>query len=162
MADDFYRTLRENQVEIHISFYPPMKDTMPKVEQLLREKEIPYKLSPLNTEFGKKQLLEPQDDEQTLQAFSECSQKMCNNFYDGKLAACFLPFTTKYFNHYFEKNMPEDGAIDLYEPDLTTREVRERLLLPFERCRYCSVHTEMIPWDVVHEPSILDDWIQGE
>ena len=161
MNNEFYDTLKECNGDIYISYYPPMKETMDKVENLLQEKEVSYTISTLNLEFGKKQILKPLDDEQTLDAFFKCTQKVCNNFYDGKLASCFLPFTTKYFNGYFDKNLPEDGAIDLYEEGLTTRDLRERLLLPFERCRYCSGETEMIPWDVAHEPSILEDWIRS-
>ncbi|MCR5546725.1 MAG: radical SAM protein [Lachnospiraceae bacterium] len=161
MGDDFYQTMKENNIEIHISYYPPMKDTMSKVEAFLKEKNIPYFLSPLNTQFGKKQLLKPQNDDDTIAAFYNCVQKTCNNFYDGKVAACFLPFTTKYFNQYFDKDLPEDGAIDIYQLGLTTHALKEQLLLPFLRCRYCSVETEMIPWDVVHEPSTLDDWIRS-
>ena len=161
MDDEFYQTMRDCDAEFYISFYPPMKETMPKVEEFLKEKGISYFLSPLNTEFGKKQLLEPQNDDDTMYAFNQSFQKMCNNFYDGQVAACFLPFTTKYFNAYFDKDLPEDGAISVYEPGLTTRDLRERLLLPFERCRYCSGETEMIPWDVAHEPSVLEDWIKS-
>ncbi len=161
MDDEFYRTMQENDIDIHISYYPPMQDTMPKVEEFLKERNIPYFLSPLNTEFGKKQILEPQNDDDTIEAFYHCKQKMCNNFYDGKVAACFLPFTTKYFNNHFNKDLPEDGAIDIYEPGMTTHKLKEQLLLPFLRCRYCTRDTEMIPWDVVHEPSTLDDWIRS-
>lgn len=161
MDDEFYQALLDNYAQFHISFYLPLKDKMPEIEAFLNNKGIPYILSPLNTEFGKKQLIDAQNDEDTIKAFCNCQQKKCNNLYDGKIAACFLPFTTKYFNRYFEKNLPEDGGISLYEPGLTTHTLKEQLLLPFERCRYCSSETEMIPWDVAHKPSILDDWIRS-
>ena len=162
MDDEFYETLKKESAEISISYYPPMQDTMPQVEALLKEKGVSYWISPLNTQFGKKQQLEPQSDDKTIEAFYRCSQKMCNNLYDGKVAACFLPFTTKYFNEYFHKALPQDGAIDLYELGLTTKTLKEKLLLPFLRCRYCNVETEMIPWDVIHKPSELSDWIRSE
>ena len=161
MDEAFYQALLDNYAQFHISFYLPLKNKMPEIEDFLIKKNIPYILSPLNTEFGKKQQLEAQNDEDTINAFRRCQQKKCNNLYDGKIAACFLPFTTKYFNKYFNRELPEDGAISLYEPGLTTHILKEQLLLPFERCRYCNSETEMIPWGVAHEPSILDDWIRG-
>ncbi|MCR4673926.1 MAG: radical SAM protein [Lachnospiraceae bacterium] len=161
MPEEFYKVMAEENIVLSISFYPPMKDTMPEVLKLLDEKKVNYTLTPLNTEFGKKQILEPQSDDETIMAFYKCSQKMCNNFYDGKVAACFLPFTTKYFNEYFDKDLPEDGAIDIYELGMNTRRLKERLLYPFLRCRYCSTETEMIPWDVMHNPSVLEDWIKA-
>ena len=75
-----------------------------------------------------------------------------------KLASCFLPFTTKYFNRYFDKNLPEDGAIDLYEEGLTIEKIMHRLSTPFERCRYCTEAEEQ-PWHIIHEPSVLEDWV---
>ena len=162
MPDSFYQTLEQNNILLSISFYPPMKDTMPGVLPYLDERHVNYTITPLNTEFGKKQLLEPQSDDDTIMAFYKCTQKMCNNFYDGKIAACFLPFTTKYFNETFDKNLPEDGSIDIYELGLTTRKLKERLMYPFLRCRYCSAETEMIPWDVMENPTTLSDWVKDE
>lgn len=160
MPDDFYKIMAEENIVLSISLYPPMKNTMPGILKFLDEKQVNYTVTPMNTEFGKKQIIEPQSDDDTIMAFYKCSQKMCNNFYDGKIAACFLPFTTKYFNEYFEKELPEDGAIDIYEIGMTTRKLKERLLYPFLRCRYCSMETEMIPWDIMHQPSVIEDWIK--
>jgi hypothetical protein len=87
-------------------------------------------------------------------------QAHCNNLYDGKIAACFLPFTTKYFNAEFAQNLPEDGALDLYEEAMSTERIQRHLFTPFERCRYCSDHSVPVPWEVMQEPSVLSDWVR--
>ena len=160
MPEEFYETLHACDIMLSISFYPPLEKKMPDITAYLDERKVAYLLTPLNTEFGKKQLLQPQPDDETIRAFYNCSQKMCNNFYDGKIAACFLPFTTKYFNRTFGKDLPEDGAIDIYDPTLSTRKLKEQLMLPFLRCRYCSTETEMIPWGVMTTPTVLGDWVK--
>lgn len=160
LPDSFYQSLDENDIMLSVSFYPPMEKMMNELICFLEEKKVGYTITPLNIQFGKKQILEPQSDDDTILAYYRCKQKNCNNFYDGKVAACFLPFTTKYFNKYFDLSLPEDGAIDIYELGMNTRKLKERLLLPFLRCRYCSAETEMIPWDTINKPSLISDWVK--
>ncbi len=76
------------------------------------KKHVKFGISPLNKEFTIKQTVSPHNDKREI--FLQCIQAHCHNLYEGKIAACFLPFTTKYFNAYYNKNLPEDGALDLY------------------------------------------------
>lgn len=160
MPDTFFETLnacREGS-GVHISLYPVMKDHIAPVIELLKEKKTNYVVSDVMNTFRKQQRLESGNDDETRHKYIHCYQKGCVNLYDGKIAACFLPFTTKYFNRYFDKNLPEDGSIDLYEEGLTIEKIMHGLSTPFERCRYCK-EPEEVPWQVIHEPSILDDWV---
>ena len=89
-------------------------------------------------------------------AFDNCFQSTCNNLYKGKIAACMLPFMTHYFNEAFDKQLPEDGAIDLYDETLTTRTLKEYLERPFLRCAYCGDPVN-VPWkQAEREPDIYD------
>ncbi len=159
MPDSFYTCLKEISGMIWISFYPPMEKQMADLKQFLDEKEISYEVSDLMTDFRVCQQLEPNDDFSTQEKFISCYQKSCHNLYEGKIAACFLPFTTKYFNNYFGESLPEDGAIDLYEEGLNLEKILRRLATPFERCRYCG-YAEEYPWRQIQHPSQLDDWIR--
>ena len=155
--DSLFDTLRENDVDIQISWYPPLKNRREQIEQFLQEKRVQYGFTSLITKFTKKQTMTAGDKNH----FYKCYQAHCNNLYDGKIAACFLPFTTKYFNEYFRKDIPQDGAIDLYEEGMCTQLLKGRLLLPFERCAYCTNPVE-IPWGMIGKKSELDDWIIAE
>lgn len=158
MPDSFFRTLRENAVHIWVSFYRPLENKIGDIFHFLDTKGVSAMSSEMNRTFTKKQRLIPQDDENKERAFWNCYQHSCNNLYEGKLAACFLPFTTKYFNKYFNKNIPEDGAIDLYDNQLTTEKLKRRLTEPFERCRFCYLPAETVDWQVMHRPSVISDW----
>lgn len=160
MPDSFFETLNSchEGSGIHISLYPVMKDHIDSVISFLDEKKTLHVMSPLMETFRKQQKLTPGNDDEMAKKYIHCYQKGCVNLYDGKLASCFLPFTTKYFNRYFDKHLPEDGAIDLYEEGLTIEKIMHRLSTPFERCRYCT-EAEEHPWHVIHEPSILEDWV---
>ena len=165
MPESLWKTMKETDTVILISFYPPMKEKMPEIEKYIQEKGITCSVSDYITCFTKKQVLTPQPDRETEQVFFNCVQARCHNLYEGKLAACFLPFTTRYFNSYYKEMLkeplPEDGAIDLYQEGLTVEEMKLRLLVPFERCRYCSEPKE-INWGQITHPSPLEDWIKME
>ncbi len=155
MPDKFFKTLRQNDVSIHISFYPPAQSKIEQITKLLTEKKVEFFVSPLTKTFTVKQTLNPHNEARKI--FLKCFQASCRNLYDGKIAACFLPFTTKYFNAYYNKNLPEDGALDLYEKDLTTEKLKKFLSVPFERCRYCTAPVP-IKWGTISQPSPITDW----
>ncbi|MBQ1901779.1 MAG: 4Fe-4S cluster-binding domain-containing protein [Lachnospiraceae bacterium] len=159
MPDSFYHTVRDTYTNIWMSYYPPVRNKRDQIEDKLRQMDVNYGISDLNMEFTMKQVLEPMPG---LNHFYHCMQAHCHNLYDGKIAACFLPFTTKYFNREFDKNLPEDGYVDIYEEDMTSERIQRRLLTPFERCRYCSDKSIPVKWEVMHEPSILSDWVVEE
>lgn len=155
MPEEFFDTLRENKVNMHISFYPPLESKMSAMRKFLHDKRVSYFTLPLINKFTIKQTLTPHDKKRKV--FLRCLQATCNNLYEGKIAPCFLPFTTKYFNEYYEKNLPEDGALDLYEEGLTTEKLKLHLLTPFERCRYCGKPFS-VKWETVKYPSPITDW----
>ena len=157
MPEEFFATLRECNAAIFISFYPPLESKMLAIKKLLEKNRVPFAISPLNKTFTVKQTLQPHD--QATEIFLQCVQANCHNVYDGKIAACFLPFTTKYFNAYYEKDLPEDGALDLYDSDLTTEKLKAHLLMPFERCRYCVPPVD-VKWKTIKHPSPITDWVQ--
>ena len=157
MPDDFFDTLKQWDIGIHISFYKPLASKMNDIKNFLESKEVRYSVGDEPAEiFTCKQTLKKHDH--PIQTFMQCFQAHCNNLYEGKIAACFLPFTTKYFNSYFNQHLPEDGAIDLYDENLTTEILKERLETPFERCCYCTNPVPM-QWDSIKYPSVLSDWV---
>ena len=156
MSDEFFNTLKENRAGIHISLYPPLESKMPAIKKLLQEKGVWFSVSDEPAKiFTIKQTLTRHEHKR--EVFLQCFQSHCHNIYEGKISACFLPFTTKYFNEYYGKNLPEDGALDLYEDGLTTERLKRFLLTPFERCSYCTPPVEA-KWDTVKYPSPITDW----
>ena len=156
MPEEFFETLRECTARIDISFYPPLESKMPAIRELLTEKGVPLVVGPLVKNFMCMQTLKSHDYPREI--FLQCLQANCHNLYEGKIAACFLPFTTKYFNAYYGKDLPEDGALDLYDETLTTPKLKAHLLTPFERCRYCTPPVD-VEWRTIKNPSPITDWV---
>ena len=156
MPESFFETLRKCNAGIDISFYPPLESKMPAIKRLLEEKEVKFFMYPMIKTFLMRQTLKPHN--QINKIFMECGRSNCHNLYEGKLSVCSLLFPTKYFNDYYGKNLPMDGAIDLYDASLTTEKLKARLLMPLERCRYCTPPVE-VEWTTIKNPSPITDWV---
>lgn len=156
MPDSLFQTMHDNGVGFDISFYPPLKEQIHSIVSYINERDVGVVITPFIEKFRVRQLLEPHTED----VFHDCLQAHCNNLYEGKIAACFLPFTTHYFNENFDKQIPEDGAIDLYDENLTSEKLISGLLTPLERCQYCASDCKEIDWRIIHKPSTMDDWIK--
>ena len=149
--------MKENMAFFHISFYPPLEDKVKEIQRFLYEQKIPYTITPMITEFNKTQTLTLQPDEDF---FYSCFQASCTCIHGGKVAPCYAPFTTKYFNAAFGQELPVDEGIDLYDDTLKAPVLKARLLIPMQRCRYCTAGTSR-PWEVVGKHSSLEDWVES-
>lgn len=156
MPESFFETLRECNAGIYISFYPPLESKMPAIKQLLEEKRVSFHVSPLIKSFKMRQALKAHD--RAAESFLTCSRAACHTIYKGKIAVCSLLFPTRYFNVYYGKDLPEGGALDLYEADLTTEKLKAHLFKPIELCRYCKTPVD-VEWTTIKHPSPLSDWV---
>lgn len=155
MNADLIQLMRENMAFFHISFYPPLQEKIREIKSFLYEQQIPYTITEMTTQFSKTQVLTPHTDEDF---FYSCFQASCTCLQDGKLAPCYAPFTTKYFNNAFSKELPVDEGIDLYDDTLTLTRLKAGLLLPMRRCLYC-VSGNPHPWEIIGKQSTLEDWV---
>lgn len=155
LAPSLIESMKENKAFFHISFYPPLQDKIQEIKRFLYAQEIPYTITPLITEFDKTQTLEVQTDQDF---FYRCTQASCTCLHEGKVAPCYAPFTTRYFNEAFGEKLPVGEGIDLYDETLTTPVLKARLLIPMDRCQYCF-EGKACPWEIVGKNSVLEDWV---
>lgn len=157
MPVELIDAIRENDVYIHISWYRPLKEKQESILEFLTSKGLQYTNNMgFSDIFTVKQGLEGNTDKDRV--FFRCFQSHCNNLYEGKIAACFLPFVTKYFNDTFNKELPVDESMDLYDKNLTTERLKRFLLTSMERCKFCKEPKE-IPWELAQKKPVLNDWI---
>jgi len=122
----------------------------------LVKSKIPYVITTMISEFNKTQTLSVNEDPDF---FYKCFQSTCTCLHEGKIAPCYAPFTTKYFNSEFDTELPTDEGIDLYDENLSAEYINMKLLLPLERCSYC-VSGRSYKWEVAGRNTTLDDWIE--
>ena len=156
MGAELMENMKQNMAFFHISFYPPLKDNVKDIQKFLYDNGIPFTITSMITEFNKTQMLTPTQDEDF---FYSCFQASCTCMHDGRVAPCYAPFTTKYFNKAFGKELPTGEGIDLYDENLNTAMIKAGLLIPMERCRYC-VEGSLCPWEIVGKHSSQEDWVE--
>lgn len=159
MPESFYTAVKKYRITISITQYKPFLEIMPELKQYLDSQAVTYEISTPINYFGIRQKLEKSN---TPKYFYRCLSARCNFLYGTKIGACYMPFLTKYFNQYFEKELaeplPEDGSIDLLAPNLSTELLKIQLLMPFERCKYCT-DGQRTDWEIIGKNSCLGDWI---
>lgn len=155
ISSELIDTMVRNQAFFHISYYPPLDDRLDDIKKFLVDSKIPFTVSPRMDSFLKTQTLNRAED---TDFFYSCFQATCTCIHNGMIAPCFAPFTTKYFNDAFDKNLPTDEGIDLYAEEMTTSELKLKLLYPLERCRYCN-GGKAYPWEIIGKNSNLEDWV---
>ena len=155
LKDELVEIMKACKAFFHISYYPPMEAKIGEIQKRLYELGVPYTITAQITEFNQTQTLAPRADGEF---FYQCFQATCTCLHQGKLAPCYAPFTTKYFNRAFQQELPVDEGIDLYAEELSAPMIKAGLLLPMERCRYC-IDGAARPWEIVGKHSSLEDWV---
>ena len=156
MSEDFFDTLRKNNIVIDISVYPPMKSKIPAIQKLLFQKGISANFSGVKNYFGKVIQIHPHTH--AFEKFLHCTSPVCNMLHDGKFSVCHAPFAFKYFNKYFNQNLPTDGYLDLYDKSLTTEKLKQYISKPIKECSHCG-KAQSVKWQTVKHPSSISDWI---
>lgn len=158
MDDELFYLMKLANCHFSISWYPPLKDQIETIKEFLEQKGVSYWISPLMKKFTMKQNLTGTSSQ--TEQFFHCLQAHCHNLYEGKIAACFLPFMTPYFNQTFQTEIPCDGALDLYQSNLTLSQIKQTLLTPMQRCKYCTSPPTAVAWKQANILSpCLEDWI---
>ena len=155
MSDNFFDIVKSNNAVIDISVYPPIKNHIPQIAKFLQEKKVAFRVLKFVDKFSIKHTMNKHN--KIREIFLKCSRANCHFLYDGKIAACCFPFMVKYFNNYFQKNLPSNGFVDLYEEGITTEKIKLQLATPFELCGYCTNHVN-VKWATISHPSPITDW----
>lgn len=153
--EQLIKAMQENIAFFHISYYPPLEGRIDSVKKMLVENNIAFTITPKIDKFNKTQCLEHNNNEDF---FYDCFQATCTCLHQGKVAPCYAPFTSKYFNKAYDQKLPTDEGIDIYAEALTTEELKLQLLYPLKRCGYC-INGQACDWEIIGTNSKLEDWV---
>jgi organic radical activating enzyme len=153
MNPQLLESLRKNRVLLGVSHYLSIANQIDSIHKFLKENQIDHWVSPLITSFRKVYNAAGTSDMDFM--FKSCGwrRRGCETMWNGRIAACFVPFVIPYLSDYFDLNIPISGTIDLYQDGLTTQKIRELLSTPFETCKYCAYQGHNAPWRTYNEQS---------
>lgn len=173
ISKELLEIIRDNEIVINISVYPPIRSMVDEIIAYLHENGIKVSVS------NSSEFMPTFTKEQGKYPF-ENTEMTCQFYYfaDGCISTCMLMHDIKYFNDYFGVNYPgQEAMINIHEEGLTGKKLVKRLKMPAALCDYCSMYKHMsealafynhaslhLGWDVYKKndrPSIKD-WIERD
>lgn len=160
ISKDLLKCIRENEVMIDISVYPPLINKMDSIIKKLNEENIKVFIE--NIGKFKPILL----NEKSLYPYKELRDCNCINLRNGYLASCPLVFTIQYINdNYNNKYNYTTNKINIYKKNVTAKDIKKQLKKPFELCNYCAHYRDdlnFFEWEQRVKNCKLEDWVSEE
>lgn len=144
-------------VIVDLSVYPPVEKMLSLITGILDEGGVEYNVMPVE-QFYKRFSLKKRYNKKV--AFAGCGTSACHALYNGKIAACIVPFSAEKLNQEFNTGIEISGWIDLYEEGITGEMINSRLKQPFSLCSHCNPEKTFFDWEQRQYPEYrLEDWI---
>lgn len=156
MDDHFWDCLRDNDVIIHISLYPPVRDSIAAVENRLIDKGISYIIFKRVERFAKKLTEYPFEDPTSNNL--RCGSSACHYLRNGMISKCPDAWLSGYMPGELGARYRSKDNLNLYELDAW--EIIRKTNAPIDLCRYCAcTHMDMIEWETAGSNPDPKDWL---
>jgi len=158
LKDGFLQFLKENQVHVSVTLYPPTLALKQEIEDVLRKHGIWYFISRPVHEFMKRLSFTPTDKPQFNSDI--CLSNGCYHLRDGYIYKCPDSFTIKYMDAAAGTDFASKGdAIPLDFVIANPVATMDELHSSIELCRFCGdTFLESIPWERVDGKPDIKSW----
>lgn len=153
---EVFECMRDNDVTVSITEYPPTTAALQKIEDSLQKYQILYEIRPLVKTFGKN--IDISGKNNRFAAMQNCRESKCQFLRNGKIYKCPFAALGNYFFEYYNIPITFQEGIDIYDSTLDWKEeIRKLCSEPVEACRYCGSE-ERFSWERSDNP-IKEDWL---
>ncbi len=153
---EVWECIRDNDVTVSITEYPPTTAVLQRIKDTLQDYGIPYSIRPLVKSFGKNIDLSGKNIPAI--SMANCRESRCQFLRAGKLYKCPFAALGNYFFEYYEIPICLDEGIDIYDPALDWKaEMRKLCQEPIAACKYCGKE-ESFPWARSDNP-LKEEWL---
>jgi hypothetical protein len=147
MRDSFWEACRRANVTLDFSLYPIMEKARTQLEELCSRQAVKINVTRYTTFVAG---LNPHGDSDPVKSMTYCRKYFyCPFLKNSRLYVCGFPATLHYFNNKFNRTIPNDPGIDIFDPALDGHRILQLLETPVETCRFCSCLYEEHPWKSV-------------
>lgn len=151
--------MRENNVELVVSYYKILGKKADEIHAFLKKHEIRHRITPCITSFYK--MYDLSGNQNKNENFQVCNCKEgCTTLRDGKLMSCFVPSIIHIADERFHLDIVNQDYVDLYQPELSSEIIRNAMKKPLEVCKYCLIRGIQTEWEIM-DKNIYDnikDW----
>lgn len=151
-----FKLLKKLNIEIHISEYPIIKNSIGDIIKLLKNYQISHEIKKV-VEFYKHIVLS--QNRAPIESFNICRENFyCPSLKEGKLFQCGGLANFKVLKEYFNlTDIPNAIGLDIYDKNTTFEIINNFLNQPDYICKYCNYRTEAFRWD--YSIREFDEWI---
>ena len=142
MTDTFWNAVRDNNISITLSKYPPLDAKFSHYADMFASKGV--KIARIVTADQFWLLRNPNGNSKPHETYQKCLNAYCRHLRKGRLYICPDACYMDYYNNYFNKNIPVDEGIDIYKH--SSREIYKYLTTSKETCKYCTTKRTYVPW----------------
>ena len=154
MADSFWNCIRENDVIIYITLYPPTIKRIIEIKNCLTRNNVKYVLGPQVVTFEKRWTNMPYEDAEYNS--SKCGSSGCHYFGNGIYTKCPDAATISYSGLLGKVPTKSIKSIDEIRDGWYLCEELEK---PSDMCRYCTIERrEQIKWEPCGKKPSIHDW----
>lgn len=153
MSQEFWATLRENDVTIEMSKYPVVKNFENYID-LIKTNNV--KLGDIHIVDDFSLIINQYGNSDIKKTFNKCPNRSCVNFKDGRLVACPIACYMYRYNDYFNQNIPTEEGIKVSSN--SAEDIFKYLKTPIKTCSHCVKFSNMkyIPWEISKKTA--DEW----
>ncbi|MFQ3578657.1 MAG: hypothetical protein SNJ71_00775 [Bacteroidales bacterium] len=152
MSDDFWETCRSNNIGLNLTVYPPYENEYKNWLEICKNNNVKIGYAPTP---GFNKFLNFNGKSDKIKNFKSCTIK-ANILKDGKIYICPAPAFGKYLNDYFKTNIPTPYTIDIYQKNLTKKQIIKALNSPVDTCEFCKWNDTRFKWD--YSKKVLSEW----
>lgn len=160
MEEDFFQTLLNNRIAIHVSGYKPTYSMLDDIDKILCEYGLNYTILK-REEFIKYYTTEP--DNQMRISYERCIASGCRELYRGRLSRCSAAIAFEKLNKQFGTKYEVVENIDWYDihnPEIDGWKLKRALDHASHICKYCSdSKMESFSWDYAGHNPKLEDYV---
>ena len=156
-SEKVFRAIRENQVIVDITEYPPTTNIKPQIEQALTNQNIKFLFGRRVEEFFMN-FVHERSIWNPFESIQNCGSRFCFFLRHGKIYKC--PFDA--LNYKFEekfpiKKFPMNSGIDIFAENFV-EQLQHIVRYPIKMCEVCPPKKPSEPWRVENNPT-AEDWI---
>ena len=156
-TNELLNCIRENNVTVYITAYPPTLLMQKIIEGILRKNSIRYELSEPVERFTKFLTLIPHGS--AIETHEKCPSKRCHALTNGKLARCSYSAYINAFNTKFDSTIHSNGLIDIYASK-DGWEINDKLKSAIDMCEYCIPYDPVdFQWEQIGTIIKIEDWV---
>lgn len=153
MPESFWHSMRQHNIKIRYTLYPPLEKNCSSIIDYIRSKGIEPILFTHVKEFFKFFTLEPIDSVNENLQFKKCDW-VCPTIKNSKIYPC--GFIMEHFNKTFNTHLPENIGLDINTA--TKEEIADHLQKGIPLCNHCNFDKKVsFPWAISEKK--IEEWI---